>query len=60
MRLTLRTLLAYLDDILEPAQTKEIGNKLAESKFASDLGRAHPRSHAQAKAGGSRARRRRR
>jgi hypothetical protein len=37
MRLTLRTLLAYLDDILEPSQTKEIGNKLAESKFASDL-----------------------
>jgi hypothetical protein len=37
MRLTLRTLLAYLDDILEPAQTKEIGNKLSESKFASDL-----------------------
>jgi hypothetical protein len=37
VRLTLRTLLAYLDDILEPAQTKEIGTKLAESKFASDL-----------------------
>ncbi len=37
MRLTLRTLLAYLDDILEPAQTKEIGSKLTESKFASDL-----------------------
>ena len=37
MRLTLRTLLAYLDDILEPAQTKEIGTKLSESKFASDL-----------------------
>ncbi len=37
MRLTLRTLLAYLDDILEPSQTKEIGNKLSESKFASDL-----------------------
>ena len=37
MRLTLRTLLAYLDDILEPAQTKEIGTKLTESKFASDL-----------------------
>jgi hypothetical protein len=37
MRLTLRTLLAYLDDILEPSQTKEIGNKLNESKFASDL-----------------------
>ena len=37
MRLTLRTLLAYLDDILEPAQTREIGSKVAESKFASDL-----------------------
>ncbi|HEV8068901.1 MAG TPA: hypothetical protein VGP76_14285 [Planctomycetaceae bacterium] len=37
MRLTLRTLLAYLDDILEPSQTKEIGLKLTESKFASDL-----------------------
>jgi hypothetical protein len=37
MRLTLRTLLAYLDDILEPTQTKEIGSKLTESKFASDL-----------------------
>ncbi len=34
MRLTLRTLLAYLDDILEPAQTNEIGSKLAESSFA--------------------------
>src|SRR5580704_6977490 len=37
MRLTLRTLLAYLDDILEPSQTKEIGSKLSESQFASDL-----------------------
>lgn len=37
MRLTLRTLLAYLDDILEPSQTKEIGSKLTESQFASDL-----------------------
>jgi len=37
VRLTLRTLLAYLDDILEPAQTKEIGSKLTESQFASDL-----------------------
>ncbi len=37
MRLTLRTLLAYLDDILEPSQTKEIGAKLTESKFATSL-----------------------
>jgi len=37
MRLTLRTLLAYLDDILEPAQAKEIGAKLNESSLASSL-----------------------
>jgi hypothetical protein len=37
MRLTLRTLLAYLDDILEPSQTKEIGEKLHESSYASSL-----------------------
>src|SRR5262249_4765867 len=37
MRLTLRTLLAYLDDILEPAQAREIGEKLNESSFASSL-----------------------
>jgi hypothetical protein len=37
MRLTLRTLLAYLDDILEPSQAREIGEKLNESSFASSL-----------------------
>ena len=37
MRLTLRTLLAYLDDTLDPAQAKVIGQKLAESASARDL-----------------------
>lgn len=37
MRLTLRTLLAYLDDILEPSQAKEIGSKVGESSMASSL-----------------------
>ncbi|QDT37088.1 hypothetical protein [Stratiformator vulcanicus] len=37
MRLTLRTLLAYLDDLLAPNETKEIGKKLAESPKAEEL-----------------------
>ncbi len=37
MRLTLRTLLAYLDDTLEPAQAKLIGQKVAESDTAREL-----------------------
>ncbi len=37
MRLTLRTLLAYLDDTLEPAQAKLIGQKVAESDAAQEL-----------------------
>jgi hypothetical protein len=34
MRLTLRTLIAYLDDELQPDQAKEIGQKLSESQYA--------------------------
>jgi hypothetical protein len=37
VRLTLRTLLAYLDDMLDPAETKRIGQKVAESEAAQEL-----------------------
>lgn len=37
IRLTLRTLLAYLDDTLEPDQAKVIGQKIAESEVAHKL-----------------------
>ena len=37
MRLTLRTLLAWLDDTLEPGQVREIGKQVAESPFAQEL-----------------------
>ena len=37
MRLTLRTLLAYLDDTLEPQEIREIGQKVAESDAAQEL-----------------------
>ncbi len=37
MRLTLRTLLAYLDDRLPPANAREIGQKIARSPFATEL-----------------------
>jgi len=37
LRLTLRTLLAYLDDTLDPAEIKSIGEKVKESKTAQEL-----------------------
>ena len=37
MRLTLRTLLAYMDDRLPPANAKELGQKIAKSPFATEL-----------------------
>src|SRR5947208_606463 len=37
MRLTLRTLLAYLDDTLTPSEAREIGLKLAETPSAQEL-----------------------
>jgi len=37
MRLTLRTLLSYLDDTLAPAEARLIGEKLGESELAQEL-----------------------
>jgi hypothetical protein len=37
MRLTLRTLLAWLDDTLEPTQVREIGRQVKESPLAQEL-----------------------
>ena len=37
MRLTLRTLLAWLDDTLPPAEVRQIGQLVNESPFAKDL-----------------------
>ncbi|MGD9644267.1 MAG: hypothetical protein AB7U73_01055 [Pirellulales bacterium] len=37
MRLTLRTLLAYLDDLLPPADAEQLSAKIKESDFASNL-----------------------
>ena len=37
MRLTLRTLLAWLDDTLSPGEVREIGKQVSESPFAQDM-----------------------
>src|SRR3954453_22318079 len=37
MRLTLRTLLAWLDDTLTPSEVREIGKQVSESPFAKEL-----------------------
>ena len=37
MRLTLRTLLAWLDDTLPPAEVRDIGRQVAESPYAQEL-----------------------
>lgn len=37
LRLTLRTLLAYLDDTLDPAQAKDMGRRVAESEVAQEI-----------------------
>jgi hypothetical protein len=37
LRLTLRTLLAYIDDTLDPAQARELGEKIAASDYAREL-----------------------
>ena len=37
MRLTLRTLIAWLDDTLTPAEVKAIGHQVSESPFAKEL-----------------------
>src|SRR5438067_3760034 len=37
MRLTLRTMLAYLDDVLDPGDADELKRKIEESDFASGL-----------------------
>jgi len=50
MRLTLRTLLAYLDDVWTPADKEELAQKIQSSDFAEDLVHQNARHGAAASA----------
>ena len=54
MRLTLRTLLAWLDDTLPATEVRDIGKQVAESPYRTGAGRSHPSCDSPAAAHGTR------